>query len=636
MALGSKKRRKTTSSDILVTYQAPSNLIVINIDMMTMEFGDVSRPDTFYFKQMLHKGCPDMSTSKKGQFRSGQTLELMPREAFIKDTYQTALRWKAEGKSIRTLSGNLSALRTFIRFCDNEALQPEFTTENISAYSKYLNRRVKRAEIIETSAYYEQRNLLRWPKSKNIHGLEDHTYLFNRATDGTTAYTVNEIKLLAKSLHQVVHRYGQHVTNNTTPEYCLFSDLNELKSLQKINSAHSRVNRIGSNSTFWLTTLSAAALQLTAMYTGINNTPLREMKRSDIDYCTGAFQYSGANTYQLNVKEEYLTRISHVSPLDQETEFCESGGFKLNSTKGRQGGQRNSHEFAFSKYAKCFFETWLLINEKIDASPNAFLFPQFVNGQCKQLTPEAMKKFASLIETSTDAPRPQTQRFRTTKTAMIVNTTGSLMLAAEANNHSFESAMRSYTQGDKESKELKLAASMHALRDIAQGRSKNDAINIAQANFKDPMSDFEYQQKSGKIATQTAVGLRCDTPFGDKAQRLSHQLRKEGMLSEGEVTACFKFLDCFRCEHHVVISEINDIWLLLSFQSEVLQLLARPSINSAPSSKLSNASYDVSVILNKIQKVARENYLLAREKFMIAPHPLWSDSSSFESLMGAY
>jgi hypothetical protein len=406
--------------------------------------------------------------------------------------------------------------------------------------------------------------------------------------------------------------------------------------LKKVNAARSRVNHTSTNSTVWLTTLSAAALQLTAMYTGINNTPLREMKRSDIDYRTGAFQYSGANTYQLNVKKEYLKRISHISSSDQETEFLESGEFKLNSTKGRQGGQRNSHEFAFSKYAKCFFETWLLINEKLEASPDAFLFPQVVNGQCKQLTPDAMKKFAGLIETCTDAPRPQTQRFRTTKTAMIVNTTGSLMLAAEANNHSFESAMRSYTQGDKESKELKLAASMHALRDIAQGRSKNDAINIAQAKFKDPMSDFEYQQKSGEIATQTAVGLRCDNPFGDKAQRLSRQLRKAGMLSEGEVTACFKFLDCFRCEHHVVISEINDIWLLLSFQYELLQLLARPSINSVPSSKLSNASHDVSVLLSKIQKVARENYLQARDKYKIEPHPLWSDSSSFESLMEVY
>ncbi|MEW2693243.1 hypothetical protein [Vibrio cholerae] len=125
-------------------------------------------------------------------------------------------------------------------------------------------------------------------------------------------------------------------------------------------------------------------------------------------------------------------------------------------------------------------------------------------------------------------------------------------------------------------------------------------------------------------------------PFGEKAVHLKKILIQNGLSDSNEKVACFKFLECFSCPFHAVIAEVQDIWLLLSFKDVVLETQTRPAVNSVPSKALSEAVSATENILSSVENSYPRIYKKAFEKYLIQPHPLWTDVEDLDMLVGVY
>ena len=113
-------------------------------------------------------------------------------------------------------------------------------------------------------------------------------------------------------------------------------------------------------------------------------------------------------------------------------------------------------------------------------------------------------------------------------------------------------------------------------------------------------------------------------------------LIKENLADQDETVACYKFLECFGCQYHAVIAEEQDVWLLLSFNDVILESLARPAINSAPSNVLKKVHNTLQLILERVKKEHQKIYSSAYELYLEGAHPLWSEKDDLGLLMGVY
>ncbi|NMU18478.1 hypothetical protein HKA97_00590, partial [Vibrio parahaemolyticus] len=99
---------------------------------------------------------------------------------------------------------------------------------------------------------------------------------------------------------------------------------------------------------------------------------------------------------------------------------------------------------------------------------------------------------------------------------------------------------------------------------------------------------------------------------------------------------CTDFLGCFECEYHRLVSEVEDIWLMMSFNDTLQQMKDYPAINSLPTDKFHKLCNTIESILTRFKAVSPDNYAQAQEKHSESPHPLYSDGYSLMDLLEAF
>ena len=327
-------------------------------------------------------------------------------------------------------------------------------------------------------------------------------------------------------------------------------------------------------------------------------------------------------------------RISDISK--DEFSQISSRAYILKTVKNRQGGRKNFIEIGFSKKAKDFFETWLLLLKIITKKECDYVFPQLVKGLVRK--PTSLTISASINNTFRllGLPSLSTQRFRKTKATLIMRATESIFAVAEGLNNNPETVSKHYSDGVPETMEFSLAGALDIRQRTVQGESLNIAIIKSSYDFTDPVREKFYLKNKIKIPDTLSNGLRCKDTFGEKAQQLKNSLVKAGLAKEEDKVACHKFLECFGCPHHAVIAEVNDIWLMLSFRDVILEASCQPSINTIPASALTKVVHTVESILERLKAEFITEYKSAEVRYSIAPHPLWSNDSDLNLLSEMY
>lgn len=601
MALIGNNKRVSISSNNLNNVE----FFDISIDEMTLK--DDSH--VAHFKKLGYKGCPEIKTRSSGkEFKliKGQNLVDMNRWAEIKKLYFIFVRLE---RSKRTKINIFNAIVLLIQCCDHNGISDLFSDAAIVSFVTELKKRYSKGVKGKTLSMIQNsvKVILAEVNPDSFESIKLNFVEFPNDTCPSLSYTDDELKIIVSSLYKIFNAYRKCVLTNSIPSvHPLYDELTLRKNNSFTNASEGawRKKLYSKNSEdTWRNDLIKTAFFLTCFYTGINESGLRNLRVSDIS----------------------------VDPFTQ----ISSGSFILKTVKDRQGGKTNFVEVGFSKKAKEFFETWLLIRKIITVDCD-FVFPYIVKNKLTKMKPAAAAGTLNNSFSMLGIPLLSTKKFRKTKATLIMRATESIFSVAEGLNNSPRSVSRHYTNGVPETMEFSIAAALDVRQMTAHGEELSIAIIESSYNYSDPVREQFYKQRKQTVPSKLSNGLRCKSSFGDKAHKLKDSLVKVGLAKEDNIVACHKFLECFGCPHHAVIAEVEDIWLMLSFRDVILEVSCQPSINTIPTNTLTKVLYTVESILERVKSCFSYEYNLAMSKYYDAPHPLWSDKTDFNFFVELY
>lgn len=558
---------------------------------------------TAHFERLCYKDCPVLELP--GRRHKGPKFQNAPvdmnRRALVLKIMVTINEIDATNRSKINI---FVVLVELFKLCDSEGIVNIFTLDALNLYTRSLL--VKYQQGVKGKSLRQKQAMLK-KFLKHFDNVLHEKYCevslaLPNDSQPVEPYSDDELKAIYSYLMKIFKSYSDFIVQHKIPvEFPLFQDLGK-QYPPPLKTAVKRRVRGNTNTDLWKFDLSRSAYFLACFYTGINSEQLLSLKHEDI-------------------AQEPIKEVSR-------------GVFTLQTTKGRQAGQVNRLDVGFGRKAKEFFELWLHISKNLLATDNQFVFPKVCSGITKKMTvSEASDLNVVLKEAS--VPPLTSKRFRKTKASIIMRSTESIFMVAEGLNNKAETASKHYADGEQTQMEFSLAAALDIRQKTAAGQALSVAIEETAYKFKDPVRE-KFLSKTNTVTTSISNGLRCTMPFGEKASHLKKILVQNGLAAENEQVACYKFLDCFSCQYHAVIAEVQDIWLLLSFNDVILQSLIRPSVNSEPTLVLSRVSNTLKVLLDKMAKDFPQIYQQAYEKYLDSPHPLWTDKDDLDLILGVY
>ncbi len=602
MAFIGNDKRKT------INVQITEELAVLEIPIENMILKDES--NTAYFKRLGYKNCPKIkprSNGKSFKLQDEQALKDMNRWEEVKKLYFIMVKLD---RRPRTKINIFNAMVSLISHCDEHKIEDFYSALAIRSYISNLMSRYHKGVKGKTLTQIQNSiKVILFEVNPSL--LDELRTEFLTLTDDTSPsmpYTDDELKLLVAALYKIFKAYRKNVLANTIPNIHPLYDKDILVNNNNFNkfTKSSWRKKLYSENSFntWRNDLIKTAFFLTSFYTGANETALINLKLSDISTDT----------------------FNQVS----------SGSFLLKMVKERQGGKENFIEIGFSKKAKEFFETWLLLRKIIIKREFDFVFPQIVKNEITKTVPARASVTLNNTFGLLGLPLLSTQRFRKTKATLIMRATESILSVAEGLNNSPETVSRHYANGVPETMEFSLAGALDVRQRTAQGETLSTAVIESAYHFSDPVRERFYKKNQLDIPNTLSNGLRCKDSFGDKAKLLKSSLIKAGLARQEDKIACHKFLECFGCPHHAVIAEVDDIWLMLSFRDVILEVSCQPSINTIPTKTLAKVVNTVESILERLKQGFSKEFKDAEIKYSINPHPLWSDKENLVFLLELY
>ncbi|WP_286985053.1 hypothetical protein [Halomonas sp.] len=574
-----------------------SNVININLKDKAITDGH----GTANFERLLYKGCPILPMDGRRAWAPKNQTEIVDagrKEIVIKICNAIHSMDKTERTKINTFN----EVVRYIRLLEKNGVEEIFCRESLSLYvndlaAKYISgtkgkslqsrQNSIKALLFEIDAeLYEQckKSFMSFPSD----------------TTSVSPYSDDELKKIISNLFTMYDNYAAHLENNTKPEaFPLYKA--ERRDCYETNDAHTlrRTVSYRTNSSIWKSDLVRTAYYITCFYTGVNSTPLLDLKTSDLS-------------------EEPFKDITRRA-------------YKLKTYKGRQSGKKNEINIGFTKKAKVFFERWIKISKKLNGYEDGYVFPNIINDKPSKMTSTNISKLNKYLA-QLEIPALSSQRFRKTKATLIMRATESILMVAQGLNNSVETAAKHYADGDAVTTEVSLASALYIREQTALGKPLETAVKESSFIFRDPVKESNIGNRFKKLSN----GLRCGGTYKEKSIKIKNALVKEGIASTDDPVACHKFLECFGCMHHAVVAEKDDIWLLLSFQDVILESINRPSVNSKPTSLLGKVDYTLQVIIENMKSDHKAVYDEAYQQYLEAPHPLWQDIDDIELVLGAY
>lgn len=572
-------------------------------------------------KRLRYRGVPiTIATGKrKGEFRSTD-LVLANRDNFVREIY----RLNPSSPSCTFHSHIKVGIVSYLRYID------EFEPESSPFSLDVMNRCIKHFNNLALNGILNSRaSRVRAALSIILKG-------FNRGGDvqrlvvvpdyeasgKQCAYDIEtELKPVAGVLIKGLKSLMEHIRNKTHPEIHPFFD-DDLFNNMAENSCWKNINikknafknaMFISNSVkvkhdyskeilkrmMLLNQTSRCALYLFFMWTGMNDSVLKKMKRSDV-----LFKVVGADSYIFE------------------------------GVKGRANYKNIDHSLGFSKYAKSLISEWLEVSKQhfelagiddIDDQP----FIPYVDSDLNikdfsnhNTYPEAINNLIGKLFPF----RLNATRFRKTKSDVLMRVTDDIYLVSQGLNNSVNVVARSYSSGVKADNERQLSATFESLALIGEGGAINDSVKNAKVLHSDILSDYDYKQRLKRneipMATIAPHGIRCS---GDE-DKISLVKRKYNNLDvelSNNEKRCTDFLSCFDCPNHILVASESDIWLMLSFYEQVIEMKNIPAQNSIPKEKRDSIEAVLSKTLERFKSKAPQEYINAELKMKHSDHPLF-------------
>ena len=575
-------------------------------DVLSVNLGDkviVAGPRYANFERLYYKGCPSLVHNGT---KSNNKLIDMSRRPLVVRIHKTVFEMDRTDRSKVNI---FQELQKYIKFLDDEGVVEIFTRYSLELYVEYLAELYRAGRAKGKSLSQRQSVLKTFIREFDPNLARDCDriyYDFPHDSVPVEPYTDGELKNIYQALSKIYNVYSKSLFNNEVPRCFPLYDLDttEGKTYRYVGFYNEvSVPVIGNNNVdLWKSDLTKSAFYIMCLYTGVNATPLLEIRLEDV----------------VN------------NPFDKVS----SGNYVLKTIKRRQSGRSNYIDVGFSKRAKSFFESWINVSKTLNGGDAGYLFPNIVRGDVREMNNQdastlnrAFKEF--------NLPNLSSQRFRKTKASLLMRATESVTSVAEGLTNDPETAARYYTNGNADSMVRTLASALDVRQRTAQGQQFGDAVSNRKFKLRDPVREAVFL-KDNSSSGSVLNGLRCSNPYGEKSEALKSSLIKAKLANKIEKVACHKFFECFRCEYHAVIAEPQDVWMLLSFKDVLIQAGSRPSINSLPSEDLSKVINTIEDIVSRITEKFPSVYSKAYDYYLDGPHPLWSDAGDLDLIGSLY
>ncbi|OKY25999.1 hypothetical protein BI291_13845 [Thalassotalea sp. PP2-459] len=571
-----------------------------------------------YFKRFKYKGCPVLD-NQTADFKKGALLVDMKRNDLIRNLYQLMSK-----DTNQTTYSHFCGVINYIRWLDGFGLKAIkgdwFHMDLINEYMKWfseecaLNRKQKTSWSADKKALsWVLKQLNRSLDAKSLPSVKG-------ATVGNNSYQAHdletELKPLAKSLFKAYKSLLKHFKESTLPErHPLYDE--ELLNKVAIERGLKGNKLVGQKAAFKKALQKSdarnhivrIAMMITYMFTGINTNPLAKLKISDI----------------------YFKEV-------------QGGKYIFDSSKGRARNQEQDNSLGFNKHAKEFIESWLSVAKTMaEGDISAPVFPYFKQDGSVTTYDAVINSPQTSINKLLEKlglPTINPSRFRKSKLDTLFRVTQSVYLVAMSGNNSINVVARNYVHGTKTEHQNNLGAAMDAKYAIANGKEIKAATEAAKYKFADILDNYEYEHlRAGKDRnneSRTPLGVRCNDNKKGSASIIRKLLKKEGVDTTVEESFCTDFLSCFECEHHALVADVMDIWLMLSFKETLQQLQQLPAVNSMPEKRYTWLFNIIESILKRFKEKSSSNFLLAEEKIKEAAHPLYNNVYSLNDLFEVF
>lgn len=580
----------------------------------------VTSTNTLYFKRLKYIGCPKLSNGDFGKsipkFKEGVELIDAKRDDFIRECYQLI-----KGGSISSAYAYFSGLVYYLVWVDDsDVVIPEDGHLAWELIDKYMNwcEQQYRLGLLTHSPFGTRRRAISWLLRQNNrrHDAKKLPSIKRGKTNTETLDLETELKPTVKALFSAYFSLLKHFRAGSIPSKHPLYDESLIE--QEAKKQGATWKQLRGRKTAFAKTLRKTppnkpivelAMMLTYMFTGMNSTPLAEMRICDVSF-----------------------------------REVQGGKYLFNSVKGRANYQEQDNIIGFSKHARRFIESWLDVSKQLaNGDDNAYLFPYFTMdgraisySQTTRKPQQSINKMLKHLGLFTITP----SKFRKTRSDILFRVTESVYLVAMSNNNSPEVTARKYIHGTDKEHENNLSAAMSAKYDVAKGKEIKDAVDEAKHKYGDILDNYEYQRlRQGQDRTheaRTPTGARCNDSRQGATSIIEKSLSRAGVATDKSESACTDFLSCFNCQQHTFVTDVEDIWLMLSFKDTLQQLQQTPAINSMPERKYTDLFNTVESILNGFKVKNENNYQQALEKLMDAPHPLYSTVYSLNDLLETF
>lgn len=572
-----------------------------------------------HIDQLVYKGAPNYAP-KGEKIKGVDYIPVVGRERFVRDIY---LLLKTGFN--RTKREHVNQLRLYLRWLDNTQREPiegdYFHPDLCNAYMDYHQEKCKRGEQKKGTWASAKAMLSYFLKSQNrsheAKGLKSIKGLKKETESHKGIDVSGEFKPLVRCFIAAFGQFRKHFLEGTRPDTHPFWDEQTFSKVAEKEGWN--VKKKGGEKAAFKTTVknenttrnhfSRLASMLAFCFTGQNTTPLLNLRFSDVRF----------------------TDESH-------------GKVYFDMTKARAKHLGFDTSMGFHKKTQEFFHQWLEISKELQKeSGTDWVFPYFMeSGEIKgcvetgQTSPQVpINKLTKKLGLTHINP----SILRQTKIDTLMKVTEDIYLVSMSANNEVKTIQASYAHGNESDHKRSLAASNEALYDaVRNGTDPHEAASKAKYNYADVLSDYDYKRlrkEERENDAQTPLGVRCKDATKGAANTVKKNLEKMG-IKQSEEKKCTDFLGCFECEYHRLVSEVEDIWLMMSFNDTLQQMKDYPAINSLPTDKFHKLCNTIESILTRFKAVSPDNYAQAQEKHSESPHPLYSDGYSLMDLLEAF
>lgn len=590
-----------------------ASITPLNIDDMVIRFS--GRP-ALHLKRLKYKHCPNL-TAGTSEFPPDLKLIDMKRDSFIRELYNLL------PKDSQTAVTQFYSIIQYIQWNDKY--------NNHLATGNYWNPSVIDEYMLCCSALCDKGKMKRtvWSSHTSVLRVllnklgkhKDAASLPLISVDGEDPkpykglHPENELKPIAKLLIKAYRALERNFHDGTIsdlhPIYDV--DLSKQESLRLGHNKKEQAQQVGAFKQVLRThpnnPISQIAMMIAFMFTGMNLTPMANMKIRDVKF-----------------------------------KSLQGGKYIFEADKARAQHLEIDNAMGFSKHAMSFISSWREVALKMAGNDDtAPLFPYYDEDKIPVSFADVHRSPQLTINkllVRMGLERIGSSRFRKTKSDILMRVTQDVYLVSISLNNTPKIVRAKYAHGLESDHEKSLNASMKAKFDIAKGEDIESSINKAKYDVADILDDYDYKKlranQNRTNESRTPLGVRCQDNTKGSTNIIKKMLDKSGIAINSNEEVCTDFLSCFECDEHALVAGVDDIWLMLSFKDTLEGLKQTPSINSLPKEKFTKLNNTIEFIIDRFKDKAIENFKLATELHKESAHPLYANVCSLNDLMEAF